>query len=297
MHGWRAILHDMEWDDLKTIMALVRFKTLAGAGAALGVNYTTVSRRIGRAEKQHGGPLFERLAEGYHPTEAAYAIAEHAARMEAEENALMRKLQGMQDTVSGPLSVTAPQLLIAYVVAPVIEKFTQQFPNIELTVRATNDVLDLSRREADLAIRISSSPGDDLKGLRLCAQETADFALANYAERMSKDPDSVIDWIAYVDHPDLPKGVKDQFPNARVRYRFDDMMAIAGAAQAGLGVARMPMFLGRALGLSQIPALPPQPYADVWLVGHADVWPGARMKAFRDILVPFMRREASRFVS
>ena len=287
----------MEWDDLKTILALVRSGTLAGAGADLGVNYTTVARRIRRAELQHGGVLFERLADGYRATQAAHTIAEHAAQMESEENTLMRKLQGMQDTVSGPLTVTAPQLIIAYAVAPVIEAFTQQYPNVELTLRATNDVLDLSRREADLAIRISRSPGDDLKGLRLCAQETASFASASYAQRVADDPEGVIDWIAYVANPDLPKGVKDRFPGARVSYRFDDMMAIAGAAQAGLGVARMPMFLGRALGLTLAPVLPPQPYADIWLVGHADVWPGARMKAFRDILVPYMRREAACFVS
>lgn len=290
-------MHVMDWEDIKTILAVVRHGTLAGAGEALGVNYTTVSRRVRRAEIAFGQPLFERLTEGYRATEAAKTIADYAARMEDEEHGLVRKLQGMQEDVSGPLIVTAPQLIIAYAVAPAIEAFTAKFPNIDLILRATNDVLDLSRREADLAIRISRNPGDDLKGLRMCAQETASFTSAAYAKRIREDPNAPIDYISYVDYPELPKGVLDRFPGTRIRYRFDDMMAIAGAAQSGLGVARMPFFLGRALDLVQVPLLTPQPYADIWLVGHADVWPSVRLKAFRDVLVPYMRQRAPLFVS
>ncbi|WP_370737951.1 LysR substrate-binding domain-containing protein [Roseovarius aestuarii] len=88
------------------------------------------------------------------------------------------------------------------------------------------------------------------------------------------------------------------FPRYRVHLRLDDMVAIFGAAQAGLGVARMPMFLGRAAaGLVQVPLLPPQHYADIWVVGHPDIWPSRELSAFRDILIPYCKSHRGSFVA
>ena len=79
---------------------------------------------------------------------------------------------------------------------------------------------------------------------------------------------------------------------------FDDMVAIRAAALAGLGVARMPLFLGRASdGLVQVPVLSPQSYPDIWVVAHRDVWAAAKVTAFREILVPFMRRRRAQFIA
>lgn len=288
----------MEWDDLRTVLALVRHGSLARAGAALGLNYTTVARRIARAETAFGAALFDRLPEGYVPNASARLVADHAARMEAEDIALSRRLLGQRQEMTGRLIVTASQLVIAHVLCPVLDAFTTAHPQVDLTIRATNDLLDLERREADLAIRISHRPGDGLTGLRLCAQNTASFAAPDWAARLRDDPDGPVDWIAYSGHAGLPAAVARNAPGARIRYRFDDMIAIAGAVQAGLGVARMPMFLGRALpGIEQVPILPPQPYADIWVVGHADAWPGRPLRAFRDLLVPYMKTNAARFIA
>lgn len=287
-----------QWDDLKTVLELVRGQTLAAAAESLGVSYTTVSRRITRIEKSLGAPLFERLADGYQPTEAARIVAEHAARMETEQDGLLRQLAGRDARLEGTLTVTAPQLLIAHGLAPTLQRFKEAHPQVDLDIRATNDMLDLTRREADLAVRVSRNPGDSLKGLRLCAQDSASFAAPVWAERIANDPKAPLDWVAYSKLAKLPDGVIQSYPGARIRYRFDDMIAMAGAVQAGLGVARMPMFLGRALpGLVQVPCIAPQPYADIWVVGHRDVWPGARVKAFRDILVQDMRKLRPRFVA
>jgi len=131
---------------------LVRHQTLAGAAAALDVNYTTVARRIHRAEEALGQLLFERLADGYRPTEAAKVVASHAEKMETAEFDLRRYLQVADTALTGSLTITAPQLLISYFLAPVLEEFDQKYPQIELRILATNDILDLTRLEADLAI-------------------------------------------------------------------------------------------------------------------------------------------------
>ncbi len=292
-------MHGMEpsWDDLRTVLCLVRGTSLANAAGALGVNYTTVARRVRRVEDMLGQKLFDRLADGYQPTQAGQMVAEHAARMEDDANALLRQLQGRDTTLRGPLTITAPQLLIAHVLAPVIDQFCATYPEVELHVRATNDLLDLNRREADLAIRISRDPGDSLKGLRLTPQQSASFATAAWADRIAADPQGMIDWVVYAAYMDVPRNVDPAYPNHRIRMTFDDMVAIRAAAQAGLGVARMPLFLGRASGLVQVPVLPPQPYAEIWAVAHPDVWPAAKVKAFRDVLVPHFRAIRDRFVA
>ena len=279
---------NISWDDLRTVLMLVRHRSLAGAAGALGVNYTTVARRVRRAEAALDMVLFERLADGYRPSEAAEMIAVQAGEMERTEHALLRQLQGAENTLSGVMTVTAPQLLIANFLAPVIDTFTKTYPRIDLRLRASIELLDLTRREADLAIRISRDPGDTLTGVRLLQQDSASFASVEVAERILADHDAMIDWVVYDAFPEVPKGINRAFANNRVRLRLDDMVAMVGAAQAGLGVVRMPMFLGRATpGLVQVPVLPPQPYADIWVVGHPDVWPSRKLRAFRDVLTPY----------
>jgi DNA-binding transcriptional LysR family regulator len=279
-------------------MQVVRTGTLAGAAKVLGVNYTTIARRIGRAEDAMGVKLFERLADGYQPTPQGTLVAQHVTLMETHADDLMRAVQRQDATLSGALVVTAPQLLIGHALAPVIDQFCTRYPDVDLQVRATNNLLDLSRREADLALRISSAPGETLTGLRLTPQQTASFAAPAVAARIAGDPDDMIDWIVFADAATPPKHIDPRYPHNRVRMSFDDMVAIVGAAQSGLGVARLPLFLGRSLpGLVQVPVLPPQPYADVWLVGHRDVWPAAKVKAFRDVLIPHFRKIKPLFVA
>jgi len=285
------------WDDLRTILMLVRHGSLTGAGDALGVNYTTVARRIRRAEDALNQMLFERQPEGYHPTGVAILIAKHASLMENTEHAMMRQLQRSDTELSGVLKITAPHLLIANFLSPVIDQFTQAHPNIDLRILATTDLLDLSRREADLAIRISRNPGDTLTGLRLLKQETASFANQEMANQINSDPSAMVNWIVHDTFPNVPKAVSSKFPNHLARFRFDDMVAMVGAAQAGLGVVRMPMFLGRAsAGLVQVPVLPPQPYADIWVVGHPDIWSSVKLRAFRHILTKYCKTHSHQFV-
>lgn len=288
----------VNWDDLKAAYLVGKEGSLAAAAAELGVNYTTIARRIARAEDALGQKLFERLPDGYHLTEVGKLATGHIAPMEAAEHSLLRALSGVDQTLSGPLTITAPQLLIAHVLSPMIDRFCAAHPDVELRVRASNDLLNLNRREADLAVRISNAPGDTLMGLRLTPQHNAFFATPARVAAMEADRDAPCDWIVYDQVAELPKTVRDAFPKARVRLRFDDMVAMQGAAQAGLGAVRMPLFLGRASpGLQQLSILEPQNYMDIWVVGHPDVWPGAKVAAFRNQLVRYFRANQAQFVA
>lgn len=288
----------LSWDDLHTILMVVRLGTLAAAANALDLNYTSVARRLKRAETALGQRLFERTPEGYLPTDAGRLIAAEAEQMEDAAHGMLRKLQGAETEIAGDLTITAPQLLIAHFLAPALDEFTRAYPQVNLRILATNDLLDLSRRQADLAIRISHTPGDTLTGLRLSQQHSASFATPEIANALAADPMQPVNWLLHDSQASWPKHVSPRFPNHRIHMRFDDMVAMAGAAMAGLGVVRMPMFLGRASpGLVQVPVLAPQAYADIWVVGHPDVWPAPNLQAFRNVLVRYFRANKSCFTA
>ena len=286
----------VNWDDMRTVLALVRAGTLAGASEALGVSYTTVARRVQRAETMLGQSLFERHPEGYLPKAAAQDMAVTAARMEDQEHKLLRRMAGQDHNLSGSLTLTVPQLLIHAHLAPLLTRFADLYPDIDLVVKAGNDLLDLTRREADLAIRISADPGDTLVGRQLVTQRSACFATPEIAERAAHDPQAPLDWILYTDHKSPPKVAWAHHPNTRIRGRFNDMMTMMAAAQAGLGALRMPIFLGRtAQGLVPLAEVPTTPYAPVWMLSHRDLQHSRKVAALKDLLVPWFKQNADLF--
>ena len=136
-----------------------------------------------------------------------------------------------------------------------------------------------------------------MKGRRLTDQHSACFASKAWAKKIADSPDAQIDWLVYNAYPNLPEETLKAAPNSKIKLRFDDMVAMAGAAVAGLGVVRMPVFLGRSLGLSQIPTLPVTPYMEIWVVGHTDVWKGAKVQAFRAELISFFKDNKQTFTA
>lgn len=291
-------MHAMQinWDDMRTILALVRAGTLAGAAQALSVSYTTVSRRVQRAEDMLGRNLFERRPEGYLASAEAKELAKAAARMEQQEQAALRSLSGRDQGLAGPLVLTAPQLLIQTHLAPFLAEFCRDNPEIELTVRATNEVLDLTRREADLAIRISKSPGDSLVGLRLADQKTTCVALPDIIAQATADPQAALDWVIYSGHDAPPKAALALYPNYRIKARFDDMTSLIAAAKAGMGAVRMPVYLGRCdPDLRVLPGLEPQDYAPIWVLSHQDLIQSAKVRALKADLKRFFRARRDDF--
>lgn len=282
---------------MRMVLTLVRKGSLAAAAKALGVNYTTVARRIAQAEARFGTRLFDRLPQGYAPTEAALEAARMAERMEEAQAQFQRHLGREDKNLSGVFTITTPQLLISSHLCRVIDGFLARHPDIDLVVHASNDLLNLHQREADLAIRISDSPGDTLMGRRLCVQETAVFASAEVAARIQQEPAAKVDWIAFTGSFKVPKAFRENRESAGARISFDDISAVMGAAQAGLGVARMPVFLGRWAGLEQVAVQPAQPYADLWAVAHRDLWSSAKVRAFKDMLLPYFKAHAADFLA
>jgi len=286
------------WDDLKTVMHLVRGGSLANAADSLGVSYTTVARRVKRAEDDLGVKLFDRLADGYQATQAGEAVARKASAMETEELDLLRNLVGSDRKVTGPLTITAPQLLCGTHLIPVFMEFNAKYPEVELHVNSDSALLDLSRREADLAIRVSDAPGDTLTGRVLARQESMAFASTEWAEKLAANPQTTLPWIVPKRLPPAFNKYFRNMPTTNVVLRSDDLITMIEAARAGMGAAILPMFIGRhAQGLQQLPIFDPMPFPEVWAVAHRDIWRSARVTAFREILIPHFKKNAHLFVA
>ena len=287
---------DTDWEDFKTVLYLVEAGSLAQAGLRLGVNYTTVARRITRIEAALGQQLFLKAKAGYTPTEAGLQVADAAAQMENHNHRLRRSLSAAQDQMTGTLTITAPPLLVGPYLAEVLKRFRAKYPNVEVNVRATIQTLDLNRPDADIAIRISNTPDGALVGQRLAKQRTASFASNEFAKTITGDPDQPIAWVGLTHWKGPPKEVVKHYPNSKITYQFDDMTALIGAVQNGLGVVRMTMFLGLTTpGLVQVPLLAPKPYKDVWVLTHSDLRAAPKVTAFKEILIPYFKEKASEF--
>lgn len=287
----------LSWDDINTVSLLVEEGSLAGAAARLGVNYTTVSRRISRIEAALDETLFIRSAEGYAPTQAAHIVSQSAVEMSGAADDMLRKLSASSQILTGSLTITAPQLLIARHLAIVLRDFRAQYPDMSLNIRATNQILDLNRPSADLAIRISNSPDEMLIGQRLTRQSSMIYGVPELARRAETTPQEMVQWVGMPHWKTPPKAALATCPNWEIAYRFDDMVAVIGAALSGLGLVRLPKFLGDAeSGLVRVNIMPPKDYWDIWALTHPDLKDAPKVRAFKQVLIPYFKSHQSDFL-
>ncbi|MXU64531.1 LysR family transcriptional regulator [Oceanomicrobium pacificus] len=286
-----------KWDDMRLVLEVVRAGSLTEAAARLKVSHATLSRRIAGFEARSGRRLFDRQRSGVVPTPEGRAVAEAALRMEDAADRLDRLMAAGDHRLEGPITFTAPQLLMETHLNRICGRFLDAHPGIELTVLASNDMLNLAKREADVALRVTAKPPDTLVGQRLCPQRTGIFGRRDYVERLRSPGNRRADWIGFTWWGGVPPRCRTIWPDARLHMRFDDMVAARAAIADGLGIGRMPYFLGNATpGLVPVPELGSEDYPDVWLLTHRDLRRVDRLLTFRRFVADAMRAVRPAFV-
>lgn len=280
---------DIAWDDFRTVLAVCREGTLSGAARLLGVNHSTVFRRINALEEKLGVRLFERLPEGYAMTEAGESVREAGERIENEVLGLSRKLIGRDLGLHGTLRVTAPDAFAIKLLTPLLVQFSRQYPGIQLELSMANHYLDLTRREADVAIRATMTPPESAIGRRLCALVTTVYGASPYLE--AKQADHALEQYAWLmpddDLAQLPfaRWLKKHFPTASIVYRSNSLLGLFEAAKRGMGIAPLPCFLGDPeSGLQRLIEPPDALASELWLLSHPDLRRTARVRALMDFL-------------
>jgi len=282
-----------DWDGLRIFLCLCRARTLAAAARKLGIDETTVARRLVRLEKQMGASLLERASSGLVLTNAGETVRLAAEDMEAAALAAERRALGTGQQLSGRVRVTAPEILGNYFVLPALQAVHTRHPSIAIELISTIARLDVTRREADIAIR-TVRPTEPA----LVARKLARMAMAPYVRRGRKHS-SPLAAVSYIEGVRLPlRNVEDRLPSGHVALRTNSTSTVLEAVHLGWGAGDLPCFLGdAAAGLERaFPGEKPD-WLDVWLVVHADVKRSSRVRAVVEELTRIFREGATRLAA
>ena len=286
----------MEWDDLRTVLALRRAGSLSGAARALGVSHSTVLRRLQALEAKLGVKLFEKRREGLLPRPAGEEMAALGEAMEEQVLGLERRLMGRDLRPRGSVRVTTADDLLQGLVAPLLPRFHETYPEIELEVVASNARLNLTKRDADIAVRPTAEPPETLIGRRIGPLRFALYAATAYLDRIGLDrrgPERDVDpaahvWCGYdeaLSHIGPARWLQAHLAGRPAKFRGSSVLAVTALVRAGAGIGPIPCYLG-----DQDPDLerlgPPIPVGDseLWVLTHRDLKAVARVRAVSDFL-------------
>jgi len=279
-----------DWNDLRHLLALAREGTLAGAARRLGVDATTVSRRLRAAEGALGARLFERLPDGvFRPTGAGEVALLHAERAEAAVLGLAGAVAGSDDALQGTVRVTAVPVLVSRVLVPAAAALAARYPALRLELVAEPRDLSLTRREADVAVRLAR-PSADAAGRAVLARRVGRLDYAVYAPALCPaGGEEGLPWVGYEEGmAGLPQArwtaavaaARGRSSSGLLPVAVNDAEAVIGAVRAGLGRAPLPRVVGDAEpGLRRLAppkGAPPLPVREVWLLTHPDLKPRFR---------------------
>ncbi len=285
-------MNRMHWDDLGIVMAIVQAESLSGAARRLGVSHATVFRRLGDIERRLGVKLFSRARAGYTPTPAGEDIAAAAARIEAEVLGVERRVAGQDLRPSGTVRVTTTDTLLMGLLSPVFADFRQTHPEISLEVAVSNDVFNLTRREADIAIRPSMAPPEILVGRRIGTIAQAVYGRSD-AFSSPGSPEGTLDsgaigWVGpdeRLAYRSLDSWMVAHGVDQRCRYRVDTLMGMLAAVRDGIGLGVVPCYLCDGdEQLARVGDPIPDLSTDLWLLTHPDLRRVARIRAFLDFV-------------
>jgi len=274
-------MHSENWDDLRFFLAVAAHGSMSGAARALGVNQSTVHRRVAQLEGRLGARLFERRTQGAALTAAGERMLPRARQVAEEVDALRRSVRGADAALTGTIRVTTV-LELFQVLAPWFAAFREAYPRIELTVLTDPRVLSLQRNEADIALRPGAPPTEpEVVGRRLVPLGLAVYGSPAYLERRGR-PTSVEaltghDWVAFLS----AGGRSVAAPGgARVVAQVDSRLGQQAAVRAGIGLATLPVFMAeQAAGLERLFDVPVDGLF-LWLLFHRELRQTARLRAF-----------------
>lgn len=277
----------MDWDDISYFLAVARSGSVRAAAEHLGVNHTTVLRRVAQLEEHLGAQMFERLPSGYRLTDAGEEILELADQMQASSRQLETRVLGRDQGVRGLLRVTLPSPLSGYLLMPDFAEFARLHPDIEMEILPSGELANLTNREADVAIRVvydRKTLPPNLHGLKgpevfggiyISADRQAEWRAGGQEPR----------WIAISGH-----GVPDWAREGEIRasgapFRTTDFEAQIAAVRQGIGVTTLPCFVGDVDPLLvRLPEAQLHLYGTVWLLTQGEARKSKRVRLFTEFI-------------
>ena len=283
----------MDWEDVKTFREVMDAGTVRAAAKQLGVHHSTVSRRIEQLEKALDSRLFERRPEGYFPTASGEELARVADQFSEELFTVERHIAGRDNELSGSLKVTMAEPFAVTLFADRIPEFCASYPGLNLEIITSFDLLDVARREADIAIRMDNNPPDALVGKRLFAYHMSIYANPQYlaAQDFEKRPEDAR-WLGWTDSESrFPDWTQDtEYAQVPVWGTFSSIGLQVQLARAGMGLIMVPCIAADGVpGLVRATDRDPVPSRDIWILTHEDLRKTARVRAFMEFAEKILR--------
>ena len=283
----------MEWSDVRIFLAIARARSLNGAARLAGQSQPTMGRRLRALEHAVGHALFQRGAEGFVLTDEGAALLAHAERMEEEALAFERELAGQGEALDGQVRVSSSDWFGVHMLAPVFAEYVKAHPRVTIELVTDARLLNLARREADLAFRIQPFAEPDVIQRRLTTVAYGLYAAKGSRRALAADGEGcaliTLD-AAYRDFPDA-RWLKQALPKAHVAFTSNSREVQARMCVEGVGLAVLPRPLGDAmpaLRLVRTDAAPPG--RDVWVGFHRDLRRLRRLRVLVDLCVERLAR-------
>ena len=276
----------LSWDEFRLVKSIAEARSLVGAAELLGVNHSTVFRRLAAVESAVGARLFERSRTGYEPTAAGEEMIALAATMAESVLEFERRVAGRDIKPTGELSVTTPEAIGLHFMPAIVAQFQAQNPGIVVELILSNQPLNLSRRDADIAIRLTNDPPETLVGRRICTGRWSVYCRRDLiAEHGSDFVDSVA-FIGFGDNFGPAPGrrwIEANVRPGRLVAKASSAYCMLQLALQGFGATLLPCFLGdRCPDLTRVGYLLPELDLGLWMLTHSDLRRSARVRAFMD---------------
>lgn len=279
----------MEWDDYRHFLAIEQAGSVLGAAKQLGVNHTTVLRRIASLERRLGVRLFERLRTGYTPTPAGEELRNVILGVRQVLLDVEHRLSGKDLQLSGVVRIATTDTLSHGLLLPHLRAFRQLHPHIQLQIIGSNQIVSLTRREADIAIRATNQPPDNMLGRKIGLARSAIYGALSYLDERGHDLASDRhDWIGLDEtlaHLPEYRWLERRTPPERIVLRLNNLLHKIAVVKAGHGIAPLLCFLAeREPDLIRLTEPEPLFDTDIWLLSHPDLRRVARVRAFMEFI-------------
>ncbi len=278
----------IDWDDVRYFLAVARGGSVRTAAGRLGVNHSTVLRRIAQLEARLGAQMFEKRPSGYRLTTAGEEVLELANQMEVSSHQLETRVFGRDQSVQGLLRVTLSPPLANRLLMPDFAEFARLHPDIEIEISSTGELANLTNREADVAIRVvydrKTLPLNlhGLKGPEVFGGVY--MSRGRLAERRARDPD-LIRWIVISDHGIPNWASEGEVRTAMIPFRITDSEAQIAAVRQGIGITTLPCFVGDADPLLvRVPGTDLHLYGTLWLLTKGETRKTKRVRLFTEFV-------------
>jgi DNA-binding transcriptional LysR family regulator len=278
----------MQWDDLRVFLAVHRLGSHKGAARQLRIDPTTVGRRITALEAALGAQLFLRTPERLQTTPAGHKLAARAERIEVEALDAERELLAADTRLEGSLRITATDGFAYYVLLPALAEFRREHPLVSVEIRIDARTLDLSRREADVAVRLFRPKEPALIARRLGEMRFSLFASHDYVRLRGTprnlaalEPHDFVGLDPNLDHLPETQWLRKALPEPRYVVRATTTSSQTLACVEGHGIALLPTFVAaREPRLVRLFPRLAGPVRELWTVIHSDLRMNARTTAF-----------------